>query len=216
MDSEHCRARERLVQTLVGVQDASMAGGPCTRAAAGRAGGAGRTQDSPSSPPTGSERRDLRLRTRRRLPGTGLRYTRRGQAEDQAKAIWRTRTGAIGGGSATQRQRARAVLSDCMSPALPTRPRHGPMASWLVASTVSPSAPPFLVNPCLPGALRRRKSPSFTSCNASMPGISTWWTVRRIVIIWRASELSCGAVSDSYVPWLGPCRSNTPGTVEGV
>jgi hypothetical protein len=51
--------------------------------------------------PTHRQREEgLRLRTRRRLPGTGQRPTRHGQAEDHAKASWRIRAGAIGGGSA--------------------------------------------------------------------------------------------------------------------
>src|SRR4029453_10851021 len=81
--------------------------GSCPRAATIRTGGAGMTADSHASPPTGRERGHHRRRTRPWLPGTyeavrlrmGLQHPRRGQVEDQAKASWRTRAGAMGGGS---------------------------------------------------------------------------------------------------------------------
>jgi hypothetical protein len=81
--------------------------GSCPRAATIRTGGAGMTADSHASPPTGRERGHHRRRTRPWLLGTyeavrlrmGLQHPRRGQVEDQAKASWRTRAGAMGGGS---------------------------------------------------------------------------------------------------------------------
>ena len=58
-----------------------------TRAAAGRPGDTRRMQTRQPTPPFSGMRGDHRRRTRR------------GQAEDQAKASWRTRAGAMGGGS---------------------------------------------------------------------------------------------------------------------
>ena len=98
-----------------------------TRAAAGRPGGASRTQDRQPSPPIGGVRGDRRRRTRRGLlaptagvVGTGQGPTRRGQAEDHAKASWRRRAGAMGGGS-TASFRCRRILritSPCVMAAM--------------------------------------------------------------------------------------------------
>ena len=104
----HCRARETGAAKACGRAGRFHGEGCGIRAAAGRAGGAGMTQDGPPSPHTGRARGDLRRRSRRWLLGpsplerseTGPLPTRHSQAEDQAKASWRTRAGAIGGGSA--------------------------------------------------------------------------------------------------------------------
>ena len=95
-DSEHCHS-ESLVQTRV-VQDAAtardVAHGPRTQEAmpphprTGRGSIAGPGADQGSVEPI------------RQPAGLGLRYPRRCQAEDQAKAAWRTQAAAIGGGSA--------------------------------------------------------------------------------------------------------------------
>jgi hypothetical protein len=78
--------------------------------------------------PSGRERGDRRLRTRRRLlspheperSGTGPLPTRCGQAEDQAKASWRTHAGAIGGGSAAsfRCRRIFRIISPCVMAAM--------------------------------------------------------------------------------------------------
>ena len=70
--------------------------------------------------PPQQQRGNRRRRTRRQLPGTGQRPTRRGQAADQAKASWRRRAGAIRGGSAA-RFRCRRIVritSPCVRAAM--------------------------------------------------------------------------------------------------
>jgi hypothetical protein len=99
----------------------------CPRAAARRS-GAGLTADSHASPSTGRERGHPRRRTRPWLVGTykpvrsrkGRQPPRRGQVEDQAKASWRTRTGAMRGGSATslRGQRIFRITSPCVMAAM--------------------------------------------------------------------------------------------------
>src|SRR5262245_21344480 len=94
------------------------------------------------------------------------------------------------------------------------------MASWSAASTASRLAQPFLVNPCLPGVLTRRKSPLYILYRLFTPGISTSWTVRHTVTIWHALVRYCGVVSGSYRPWPRPCsrqhaRDSGGGLLEG-
>ena len=100
--------------TRAGVQDAAKQGMWHTSGSETHWGG-GQDVGRPALP-TGRERGDLRRRTRRRLPETGLRHTRRGQVEDQAKASWRTRAGAIGGGSAVsfRCRRIFVMISPCV------------------------------------------------------------------------------------------------------
>ena len=78
------------------------------RGAAGRAGGAGRRRDGPPSAPGPCEGRPQAeeqttgcvVPPRWERSEAGPRPITHGQAEDQAKASWRTRAGAIRGGSA--------------------------------------------------------------------------------------------------------------------
>jgi len=98
--------------------------------------------------PTHRQREEgLRLRTRRRLPGTGQRPTRHGQAEDHAKASWRTRAGAIGGGSAAsfRCRRILRIISPCVIAAMirsapADRTGSAPYPAQRRVSAVAPSS----------------------------------------------------------------------------
>ena len=109
------------------MQDASMGRGPVDGQPRDALGGAGLTADSHASPSTGRERGHHRRRTRPWLVGTyepvrsrrGLQHPRRGQVEDQAKASWRTRAGAMGGAATSLRwQRSFRITSPCVMAAM--------------------------------------------------------------------------------------------------
>ena len=88
----------------------------------------GEQQDARGCQDDAKGERDFRRRARRRVlgtpeperSGTDVLHTRRGQAEDYAKASWRTRAGAMGGGSTAsfRCRRIFRITSPCVMAAM--------------------------------------------------------------------------------------------------
>jgi hypothetical protein len=116
------RTSERRVHTRAGMERGARGEGEglLHHGSSGTRWGCAQDAGQPALPTHRQREEDLRLRTRRRLPGTGQRPTRHGQAEDHAKASWRTRAGAIGGGSAAsfRCRRILRITSPCVRAAM--------------------------------------------------------------------------------------------------